>query len=74
MKPWSKFSWKNYIVQQQPKWPNSEDYNQVIKELSTYPPLIFAKEADKVQIQDIIKVLDEAVKYNYEIIFATQPQ
>ena len=32
MKPWSKFSWKNYIVQQQPKWPNSEDYNQVIKE------------------------------------------
>ena len=49
MKPWSKFSWKNYIVQQQPKWPNSEDYNQVIKELSTYPPLIFAKEADKLK-------------------------
>ena len=57
---------------------------QDIKDLSDYlkyqvksdtatMPLVLQAEA-KVQIQDIIKVVDEAVKYNYEIIFATQPQ
>jgi len=46
MKRWTKFSWKNYIAQQQPQWPNSKEYDEVIKEISTYPPLIFAKEAD----------------------------
>ena len=45
-KQWTKFSWKNYLVQQQPNWPNDEYYNQVINEIATYPPLIFAKEAE----------------------------
>tara|TARA_B100001250_G_C19658502_1_gene725957 strand:- start:344 stop:784 length:441 start_codon:yes stop_codon:yes gene_type:complete len=55
---------------------------QDLKELSDYlknqvksdtlmMPLVLQAEA-KVQIQDIITVVDEAVKYNYEIIFATQ--
>ena len=43
MKQWSKFSWKKYLVQQQPDWPNNEYYNQVVNEIATYPPLIFEK-------------------------------
>ena len=46
MKRWSKFSWKKYAAQQQPQWPNHEQYNAVIDEVSTYPPLIFAKESE----------------------------
>ena len=46
MKRWSKFSWKNHTAQQQPEWPNKNHYNDVIKEIETYPPLIFAKESD----------------------------
>ena len=46
MKQWSKFSWKNYIAQQQPEWPNNKKYKEAIDEISTYPPLIFSKEAE----------------------------
>ena len=46
MKQWSKFSWKNYIAQQQPEWPNNKKYKKAIDEISTYPPLIFSREAE----------------------------
>jgi len=46
MKHWSKFSWKKYYAQQQPEWPNSKEYNSVIDEIATYPPLIFSQEAE----------------------------
>ena len=29
MKHWSKFSWKNYIAQQQPQWPNNKEYENI---------------------------------------------
>jgi len=45
MKQWSKFSWKNYVSQQQPKWPDNKEYKKIINEISTYPPLIFSEEA-----------------------------
>ena len=46
MKQWSKFSWKNYSVQQQPDWPDNQYYQKIINEIKTYPPLIFSKESD----------------------------
>ena len=46
MKPWSKFSWKKYIAQQQPDWPDTKQYKKTIDEISTYPPLVFAQEAE----------------------------
>ena len=46
MKPWTKFSWKKYIAQQQPQWPNNKNYEKVIDEIATYPPLIFSNESD----------------------------
>ena len=46
MKQWTKFSWKNYIAQQQPEWPDDKKYKKVIDEISTYPPLIFSKESE----------------------------
>ena len=46
MKQWTKFSWKNYTAQQQPEWPDYKHYKQVIDEITTYPPLIFSKEAE----------------------------
>ena len=42
---WSKTSWHKYTALQQPKWPDSEHYDEIIKTLSLLPPLVFAGEA-----------------------------
>ncbi len=42
--PWSPRSWRSFPVVQQPDWADA-DVDPVVKELSTFPPLVFAGEA-----------------------------
>ena len=42
---WSPSSWHERPAGQQPSWPDDHALAQVLKELSTYPPLVFAGEA-----------------------------
>jgi len=53
---WNKSSWHKYPVLQQPNWPDQEKYNQVLAEISTLPPLVFAGE-----IRELKKMLAKAV-------------
>ena len=41
---WSKESWRNFQVLQQPQYDNPEHLARVLKTLSRYPPLVFAGE------------------------------
>ena len=49
MKQWEKSSWKQYSAKQQPEWPDENKYQKIISEISTYPPLIFANEAEQLK-------------------------
>lgn len=42
---WSPTSWQQFPAVQQPDWPDSSELNNVLKQLSTFPPLVFAGEA-----------------------------
>lgn len=41
---WTVDSWKNFPALQQPQWPDTAELDNVVKELSSYPPLVFAGE------------------------------
>lgn len=41
---WSKTSWRDFPVVQQPKWPDLEAHEQAVRDLSALPPLVFAGE------------------------------
>jgi 3-deoxy-7-phosphoheptulonate synthase len=43
--PWSPSSWRDHPAAQQPAWPDPGALDRALKELSTYPPLVFAGEA-----------------------------
>ncbi|HEX4906476.1 MAG TPA: 3-deoxy-7-phosphoheptulonate synthase class II [Acidimicrobiales bacterium] len=43
--PWSPSSWRDRPAAQQPVWPDPGALDRALKELSTYPPLVFAGEA-----------------------------
>ena len=43
--PWSPSSWRDRPAAQQPAWPDPGALDRALKELSTYPPLVFAGEA-----------------------------
>jgi 3-deoxy-7-phosphoheptulonate synthase len=43
--PWSPSSWRDRPAAQQPSWPDAGALDRALKELSTYPPLVFAGEA-----------------------------
>ncbi len=43
--PWSPLSWRELVAAQQPEWPDVAALELVLKQLSTYPPLVFAGEA-----------------------------
>ena len=53
---WNKSSWQNYTALQQPNWPDKEKLNQVLKNIATLPPLVFAGE-----IRELKKSLAKAV-------------
>ncbi len=42
---WTPSSWRNFPIKQQPNYVDLKKLNKVEKELSSYPPLIFAEEA-----------------------------
>ena len=42
---WSPSSWRDFPIKQQPVYEDKEELKRVEKELSTFPPLIFAGEA-----------------------------
>jgi 3-deoxy-7-phosphoheptulonate synthase len=41
---WNKSSWQNRSALQQPNWPDKMKYDEVLSNLSTLPPLVFAGE------------------------------
>ncbi len=42
---WSPTSWRALTALQQPEWPDAGEYENALKTLSGYPPLVFAGEA-----------------------------
>ena len=42
---WSPQSWRSREAAQQPSWPDLGEYDAALKELSSYPPLVFAGES-----------------------------
>jgi 3-deoxy-7-phosphoheptulonate synthase len=41
---WNIYSWKNYKITQQPKWPDENELEMVLKDLNLLPSLVFAGE------------------------------
>ena len=46
---WAPNSWRDFPIKQQPKYDDLEKLQKVEKELSSYPPLIFAEEARRLK-------------------------
>jgi 3-deoxy-7-phosphoheptulonate synthase len=54
--PWSPASWRDRPAVQQPTWPDDAAFEQVVKQLATLPPLVFAGEARNLTA-DLAKVV-----------------
>jgi len=54
---WSRTSWQNYPVLQQPNWPDKQKYDQVLEAIASLPPLVFAGE-----IRELKTLLAKAVE------------
>jgi len=48
-KDWSPDSWRDRPIRQQPAWPDLDDLDRALKQISAYPPLVFAGEARSLQ-------------------------
>jgi len=48
-KAWSPSSWQALPVQQQPEWPDLGHLDRALKQVASYPPLVFAGEARSLQ-------------------------
>ncbi|MBI4883066.1 MAG: 3-deoxy-7-phosphoheptulonate synthase class II [Actinobacteria bacterium] len=48
-KAWSPSSWHAFHAQQQPQWPDQADLDRALKQIASYPPLVFAGEARSLQ-------------------------
>ncbi len=46
---WTPSSWQAFPVQQQPEWPDAADLDRALKQIASYPPLVFAGEARSLQ-------------------------
>lgn len=42
---WTPSSWQNFPAGQQPDWPDPGDLDRALKQIATFPPLVFAGEA-----------------------------
>ena len=51
MSIWTPTSWKDKPILQQPSYPSQDELNRVVKELESYPPLVFAGEARRLKDQ-----------------------
>jgi 3-deoxy-7-phosphoheptulonate synthase len=56
-KNWTKSSWQNFPVLQQPNWPDKSKLNEILQTISNLPPLVFAGE-----IRDLKSKLAKAVR------------
>jgi 3-deoxy-7-phosphoheptulonate synthase len=57
IKEWTKTSWHEHPALQQPKWPDKKKYEQVLANIASLPPLVFAGE-----IRELKKYLADAVE------------
>ncbi len=48
-KDWTPSSWHALPAQQQPDWPDQGDLDRALKQIASYPPLVFAGEARSLQ-------------------------
>jgi len=48
---WTPSSWRDFPAEQQPVWPDEAVLDDVLKQLSAFPPLVFAGEARQLQGQ-----------------------
>ncbi|MEY4231084.1 MAG: hypothetical protein RLZZ362_1933 [Actinomycetota bacterium] len=46
---WTPTSWQSRTAQQQPDWPDQGALDRALKQISSYPPLVFAGEARSLQ-------------------------
>jgi 3-deoxy-7-phosphoheptulonate synthase len=46
---WSPQSWQGFPAEQQPEWPDAADLDRALKQIGSYPPLVFAGEARSLQ-------------------------
>lgn len=46
---WSKDSWKSYPAMQQVDWPDVEHYQNILRQITALPPLVFAGEIRKLR-------------------------
>jgi 3-deoxy-7-phosphoheptulonate synthase len=48
-KDWSPDSWRGFPIKQQPQWPDAAGLERALKQIHSYPPLVFAGEARSLQ-------------------------
>ena len=48
-KDWAPDSWRGFPIKQQPQWPDEADLDRALKQIRSYPPLVFAGEARSLQ-------------------------
>jgi 3-deoxy-7-phosphoheptulonate synthase len=48
-KNWTPSSWQAYPAVQQPEWPDENDLQHALKQIASFPPLVFAGEARSLQ-------------------------
>ncbi|HAP75863.1 MAG TPA: 3-deoxy-7-phosphoheptulonate synthase class II [Acidimicrobiaceae bacterium] len=48
-KDWTPSSWQAFPAAQQPDWPDMGDLDRALKQIASYPPLVFAGEARSLQ-------------------------
>ena len=48
-KAWTPTSWQAFPVNQQPQWPDQGELDRALKQIASYPPLVFAGEARSLQ-------------------------
>ncbi len=46
---WTPTSWQSFPAAQQPKWPDQAELDRALKQIASYPPLVFAGEARSLQ-------------------------
>jgi len=46
-KTWKKDSWKNFATEQQPIWPDTNQFNEILLKLKKLPSLVFSGETRK---------------------------
>jgi 3-deoxy-7-phosphoheptulonate synthase len=47
---WTPSSWQSYPAVQQPNWPSTDKLDSALKQIASFPPLVFAGEARSLQV------------------------